>query len=768
MKSKQNGEYSVFLAALEIADPIQRDDYLNQACADDPALRRQVDALFAAHERSGEFLIVPALQQIAAGAAGNDDSPGETSAEHHASQAEIDLSFLEPSTAPGSIGRLRHYDIHEIIGRGGCGIVLKAFDEKLHRVVAIKVMAPELAATSPARKRFLREARATAAIRHENVVSIHAVEEQPLPFLVMEYIDGQTLQQKLDQHGPLDVREVLQIGRQIAAGLEAAHAKGLIHRDIKPGNILLEVGSDHIKITDFGLARSADDASMTQSGVISGTPLYMSPEQAQAHEIDHRSDLFSLGSVLYVMCSGRPPFRAATSLAVLRRVVEEQPRPIQGIIPEVPQWLTAIIARLHAKNPEERFASAKEVGNLLARCLSELQQYGRVESLCEILPMLPQPETARQEPKEDGHSGVVERLAPVADRHSAWPSNRRWVAAAAMILVLLTGLGMSEATGVTNVRGTVIRLFSSEGTLVVEVDDPGVSVTIDGEEMVITGTGAKEIRLKPGQYKLLASKDGKLVRQELVTVTTNGRQVVRVTRESESPDAPVAGVSADPDRRAAEYLLSLPGADRTDRQALQIFDGKRWYDVRKVSDLPVGPFQLTAFTGNQMLDDAGLENLRGCHHLRTLYLWNTRVTANGMAVFKDCRKIQTLSLIGNNIDDAALEPFQGLRLKTLHVQGPVTDAGLAVFKDSTSIETLSLIGKRFTETGLNHFKGCTNLTKLTLLEANAVTDEAVEILGTFRSLKTLTLKGTKMTETGVQKLTAASPECKIEWDGGQK
>mgnify|MGYP003667018346 CR=1 FL=1 len=761
-------EQSIFLVALEIADPNHRADYLNQACGDEPALRRQVDALFAAHERSGEFLKVPALQQMAVCASGNGDSAGETGAEHHPPQGEIDLSFLEPATAPDSIGRLRHYDIHEIIGRGGCGIVLKAFDEKLHRIVAIKVMAPELAATSPARKRFVREARATAAIRHENVVSIHAVEEQPLPFLVMEYIDGQTLQQKLDQQGPLDVREVLRIGQQIAAGLEAAHAKELIHRDIKPGNILLEDGTDRIKITDFGLARSADDASMTQSGVISGTPLYMSPEQAQAHDIDHRSDLFSLGSVLYVMCSGRPPFRAATSIAVLRRVVEEQPRPIQGIIPEVPQWLAAIIAKLHAKNPEERFTSAREVGDLLARCQSELQLHGNVESLREILPMLTQPEIAFQEPEENEIANVVASLAPAAGRRTAWPGNRRWATAAAMTLVLLSGLGMSEATGVTNVRATVIRLFSPEGTLVVEVDDPGVSVTIDGEEMVITGTGAKEIRLKPGQYKLLASKDGKLVRQELVTVTTNGRQVVRVSRESESQATPVAGVPTDPNRRAVEYLLSLPGADRADRQAVQINDGKRWFDVRKVIDLPIGPFQLTAFTGNQTLDDAGLENLRGCLHLRTLNLWNTRVTPTGMAVFKDCQKLQTLSLIGHNIDDAALEPFQGMPLKTLHVQGRMTDAGLAVFKDSTNIETLSLIGKHFTGTGLNHFKGCTNLTRLTLLDAGAVTDDTVEILSGFETLKTLTLKGTKMTEAGVKKLTAALPECKVEWDGEQK
>jgi serine/threonine protein kinase len=175
---------------------------------------------------------------------------------------------------------------------------VKAFDELLCRTVAIKILAPSLAVTSPPRKRFLREARAAAAIRHENVVTIYAVEEQPLPYLVMEYIAGETLQQRLDRIGPLDVPDVLRIGRQIASGLAAAHALGLIHRDIKPANILLEQGGDRAKISDFGLARTADDASLSQSGIIAGTPMYMAPEQAEGEAIDHRTDLFSLGSVL--------------------------------------------------------------------------------------------------------------------------------------------------------------------------------------------------------------------------------------------------------------------------------------------------------------------------------------------------------------------------------------------------------------------------------------------------------------------------------------
>lgn len=526
-------EHAIFLAAIEIADPIRRSAYLDQACADDPSLRTQVDALLAAHERSGEFLNVPVLQQIIDNS-GTSKSRAKNGSDPHASEDEINLSFLEPSVDPGSLGRLRHYEVRKVIGRGGCGIVLKAFDEKLERNVAVKVMAPQLASTSPARKRFLREARATAAIRHKNVVSVYAVEEGPLPFLVMEYIEGETLQQRIDRTGPLDVEDVLRIGQQVADGLAAAHHSGLIHRDIKPGNILLEAGTDQLKITDFGLARSADDASITQSGMITGTPLYMSPEQAQALGIDHRSDLFSLGSVLYVMCSGRPPFRAASTLAVVKRVVEDQPRPIDSIIPEVPKWLIAIIAKLHAKDPCERFASAQEVGELLARCRSEFEQHGRVELPEDILAKLPQLESNAQEPDADEFQPTPGKCVPGKQDHTARSHSPNWAAAAAIALVLVIGLGMTDVAGVTNIGGTAIRMFSPEGTLVIEVDDPGVSVNIDGEQMIITGAGAKEIRLKPGRYQLQASKDGKLLRQQIVNVTRSGRQVVRVHWE-ESP-----------------------------------------------------------------------------------------------------------------------------------------------------------------------------------------------------------------------------------------
>src|SRR5437868_280203 len=173
------------------------------------------------------------------------------------------------------------------------------------------------------RRRCIREARAAAAVRNEHVIDIHAVEEADgLPYLVMEYVGGVSLQERLDRTGPLQVPEVLRIGMQAAAGLAAAHAQGLIHRDVKPANILLENGVERVKLTDFSLARAIDDANVTQSGVITGTPQYMAPEQARGEPLDARSDLFGLGSVLYALGTGRPPFRG-NPIEVLRKVADE-------------------------------------------------------------------------------------------------------------------------------------------------------------------------------------------------------------------------------------------------------------------------------------------------------------------------------------------------------------------------------------------------------------------------------------------------------------
>jgi serine/threonine protein kinase len=289
---------------------------------------------------------------------------------------------------PSYEGWLGPYEIKGILGRGGMGVVLKAFDPSLDRLVAIKVLAPHLADSPIARRRFAREGRAVAAVRHENVVAVHSVNEADgLPYLVMEYVPGASLQDRLDRDGPLDLPTILRVGIQVASGLAAAHAQGLIHRDIKPANILIQRIDDfgwrredspppsilHVKITDFGLARAVDDASLTQSGAITGTPQYMAPEQARGEAVDHRADLFSLGSVLYALCTGVPPFRAASPLALLNGICMEDPTPIAQLNPEIPEWLCRFIRILHAKDRSRRFSSASEAARVLSQYLAHLE-----------------------------------------------------------------------------------------------------------------------------------------------------------------------------------------------------------------------------------------------------------------------------------------------------------------------------------------------------------------------------------------------------------
>ncbi|HEY1375925.1 MAG TPA: serine/threonine-protein kinase, partial [Gemmataceae bacterium] len=493
---------SIFMAALTAGTPAEREAYLAGACGDDPALRGRVEELLRANDAPGSFLDTPA----AAAFADPTSPPGDDTRTGSSGPVAGDgIDFLDPSDTPGSVGRLGHYEVREVVGRGGMGVVLKAFDQQLHRVVAIKVMAPQLATGATARKRFVREARAQAAVTHDHVVTIHAVKESGrLPYIVMQFVAGTSLQERLDRTEPLPLTETLRIGAQTAAGLAAAHARGLVHRDVKPANILLENGVERVRLTDFGLARAADDASLTQSGLVAGTPSFMSPEQAEGKAVDHRSDLFSLGSVLYAMCTGRPPFRAGTGMGVLKRVCEETPTPIRETNPEVPDWLAAVVERLHAKDPVARFQSAAEVAGVLGRQLAHLQ---------------------------NPSAAPLPAVAAGAESPARRVSRKRWAVAAAAVAALFAVLGTTEATGVTNVRATVTRVFAPEGALVVETDDPGVKVTVEGDGgLVVTGAGLEEIRLRPGSYRVLADRDGQRVPldRELVAVSRGGREVVRV------------------------------------------------------------------------------------------------------------------------------------------------------------------------------------------------------------------------------------------------
>ncbi len=292
--------------------------------------------------------------------------------------ADFAVTFLQPSDHPDAIGRLGDYEVLSVIGQGGMGIVLKGFQVELNRPVALKVMSPHLATLAIARQRFMREALATAAIVHPNVMPILSVSESSaqLPFLVMPFVACHSLQQRLDADGPLPMEECLRIGVQVSSALAAAHKQGLVHRDVKPANILLERGIERAMLTDFGLARAADDATVTRSGVIAGTPGYMSPEQARGEPIDARSDLFSFGSVLYAMASGVAPFRGETSYGILRKITDHPHRPLRMLTPSIPAWYETLVDKLLGKDAVDRFDNANQVQLILESCLVHVQQPG--------------------------------------------------------------------------------------------------------------------------------------------------------------------------------------------------------------------------------------------------------------------------------------------------------------------------------------------------------------------------------------------------------
>ncbi|MCA9136313.1 MAG: serine/threonine protein kinase [Planctomycetales bacterium] len=424
--------------------------------------------------------------------------------------------LLEPPSHPEMLGRLGRYEIERLIGSGGMGIVFKAYDTELNRVVAIKLLAPYLAGWGAARQRFAREARSAAGVVDDHVVPIYNVDsEHETPYLVMQYVAGGSLQEKLDRQGPLDVPDILRIGLQTAKGLAAAHHQGLIHRDVKPCNILLDEGIERALLTDFGLARTEDDACLTRTGFQPGTPHYMSPEQVRGESIDGRSDLFSLGCVMYALCTGRPPFRADSGYAVLRRITDDVPRPIREINPAIPDWLEQIVMKLLEKDRAQRFSSAEDVANVLSQWLAHVQQPHVVPA-----PVMTKPVGIDQ----------------------SWNKNR-WVkylvGAAAGLLIVIAGI--------------VVVLEAGKGTIRIEsdVDDVPIRIT-QGDALVDTLTvtkAGKSVRVAAGQYvvEIGGDIDGISVAGGTVTLNRRDEKVVRLVQSRQAnlvtgsnPDLPKA------------------------------------------------------------------------------------------------------------------------------------------------------------------------------------------------------------------------------------
>jgi serine/threonine protein kinase len=329
-ESRRRRIQALFDRALDLSAGA-RADYLSRSCEGDPEIRREVDALLAAAERTG--VTARLAGALVAGVKG----------------------LAEPAAAPS----LSQYEIVEQLGGGGMGVVYKARDRRLQRLVALKYLAPSSSTDPDLKSRFLREATAVASLDHPNVCGLIDVAEPEdgQLVIVMPFYEGETLKRKIER-GPLPVALALDYARQIAAGLAHAHAAGVVHRDIKPANVIVTSG-DRVKILDFGIAKvSSAKAKLTRTGALLGTIAYMSPEQAGGEPVDHRTDLWSLGAVLYEMLTGRAPFTGDTLEALFLAILWQQPERVTALRTDVPAGLEALVHRLLEKDPGRRYESA--------------------------------------------------------------------------------------------------------------------------------------------------------------------------------------------------------------------------------------------------------------------------------------------------------------------------------------------------------------------------------------------------------------------------
>jgi hypothetical protein len=278
------------------------------------------------------------------------------------------FSFLKPPLWGDELGRLADFRVLQLLGQGGMGIVFRADDTRLGRVVALKVMQPRFASDTKARQRFMREARAMAALKSDHVVTVYEVGvANDLPFLAMELLEGEALDSLQQKVGRLPSSQVVRIGKEVAQGLAAAHARGLVHRDIKPSNLWLEAPAGRVKILDFGLARLSSEAHpVSQVGLIVGTPAFMAPEQARGEGVDYRADLFSLGCVLYWLCTDQLPFEGTDVLSTLTALATVNPEPPRAISADVDPALSGLIMELLQKDPDSRPASSQAVVDAMA------------------------------------------------------------------------------------------------------------------------------------------------------------------------------------------------------------------------------------------------------------------------------------------------------------------------------------------------------------------------------------------------------------------
>lgn len=633
---------------------------------------------------------------------------------------------------------LGDYVVTESIGRGGMGYVLKARHRRMKRTVAIKFLLKSLTDSDDLRRRFEREVEAAAQLDHQNIVTAYdAGIHEGSHYLVMQYVDGEDLSQIVKSSGPLDISDAVDVIRQAALGLGYAHDRGIIHRDIKPGNLLLD-SEGVVRILDMGLARmmpSPGDeleggahADLTNTGSVMGTIDYMAPEQAlDAKSVDHRADIYALGCTLYFLLTSNPPFRNET---VMRRLLahREQPAPrISEYRPDAPRELDDIFATMMAKSPNDRYSSMKHL-------VVALDSLGLNDLEAEQMATLDVP--------DDGNGGFV-KLSDASDLS---------------IPELATSPATSPQSGKESSAGATRRLPDSDVTILEtpsnvsalntladaepaplagtsDTDFTGISETIVGDSQSIAGAAAARAAKSPPPWKLIVpiglavvaliaflmtrpdpvAEDEEPARRASVDVAPQDEALSGNSQRFESSEIQA------PDRRAAELVLGLGGV---------VWLGSEFQQIVDPAELPTEPFVVTKIdlSSKKNIEDEFLSNFRGLAELEDLILTETSITDRGLA----------------NLTDQGQQPLAALQ--TLYLDGTkISQAGLQFLSGSRELSSLMLDETAITEGAvLDQFP---KLRNLGVGQTSLTTEEIPQIIARFSQLDRLTMDGRHLTET---------------------
>lgn len=512
---------------------------------------------------------------------------GNVSSDIDQRSSQTDLSFLDPAERPDEIGRLGEFRILQVLGRGGMGVVFRAEDTSLERIVALKIMLPGLKLTDSLRKRFLREAKAMAAVDHENVIEVFRVgESDGIPFVAMKCLEGQSLSDRIRDPRPIDQSEISRIGMEAAQGLAAVHARDLIHRDLKPDNLWIEK-TGRVKILDFGLAAADDELNLTSDGAILGTPTYMSPEQANSRPLDHRSDLFSLGSLLYYAATGQAAFNGPGLTAVLIAVAKADYQPLSTSCPDLDSEFSDVITRLMSLKPEDRFQDA----NVASAAFETIHQ-----RLSEG--------TSRQ---------------PKASRSRTPTIKTSWLAVVGLAAIVL-------------LAGTIIKIRLGNGTLEIVMGDNDLPVEVDiqsrDEVWIVDPVDGKPVKVTADRTtnQLRINKDGFEVITKEFNLADNagGRLHVRfvplLTSQTQSPAANLSKtlLASDAEVDILRWIVANGGRVSTAYGLIESED----------QVLDESPGEVTVWVWPEFTDE-DLGKLSGISQLALLVLDQTTITGSG-------------------------------------------------------------------------------------------------------------------------------------------